>query len=158
MALHVRKGQERCVLGWSLSDKAASKGQQSLSSKNRRLERILAARYLLEASHCFFFFFFFSVPECCQNAINRTLGKLGAIVHTFYCPTINKNCEKQWHEKILKISYTHTRTHTQTQIKSPPWTRDTRGSFGGNLDYREKPTCVPGWLIHWSELINKLFN
>lgn len=106
----------------------------------------------------FFFFFFFSVPECCQNAINRTLGKLGAIVHTFYCPTINKNCEKQWHEKILKISYTHTRTHTQTQIKSPPWTRDTRGSFGGNLDYREKPTCVPGWLIHWSELINKLFN
>lgn len=105
-----------------------------------------------------FFFFFFSVPECCQNAINRTLGKLGAIVHTFYCPTINKNCEKQWHEKILKISYTHTRTHTQTQIKSPPWTRDTRGSFGGNLDYREKPTRVPGWLIHWSELINKLFN
>lgn len=67
----------------------------------------------------------FIVPQCCQNTINGTLRKPGAIVHTvfFYCPAINRNCEKQSHEQISRISL-----HTHLNSKCS-WTQGTGGSF-----------------------------
>lgn len=112
----------------------------SVSSKNRNPKRILTGSFSLEAnaSHCFFFFI---VPQLCQKAINRTFGKLGAIVHTFYCPTINRNCEEHCHEQ------THTHTHAD---ETWPQTQGTGGLFGTGLRLPWKTTtgfcCSCDWL------------
>lgn len=73
----------------------------------------------------------FIVPRCCQNTINMTLGKLGAIVHTFYCPRINRKSENSAISKYWWFTPTHT--------GRKKWTQGTRGSFGVGLDYLDKP-------------------
>lgn len=125
------RARMKCVRVMSFWHRYFQRPLSVSSKKQRNPRRIPTASFLLEKPTPI-------VPQLCQKAINRTFGKLGAIVHTFYCPTINRNCEEQCHEQ------------THKQMKSGPGHKAQGACLGPGLDYLEKTTtgfcCNCDWL------------
>ena len=108
-----KEGNEVCK-GPCLPDITISKRPTSLSSKKLGPRQQPHSQLFIRTSSTAISPFI--VPHHCQNPINRTLGKLGAIVHTFYCPTINT---KLW-KTVLWANIEDLPTQTQAQITSAP--------------------------------------
>lgn len=99
----------------------------SLSSKDWNQNRVLTAKLFIRIQLQPLPLFI--VPQRCQTTINRTLGKLGAIVHTFY------HHRNQWGRVKKKVPWVNigdfTNTPPPTQMKSAPGQRTQGGRLEG---------------------------